>query len=195
MFNMHKAKELLPIIIAATTESDAVDALVKVAETLHLSQNYTHLVSLKESMEDSKLQFRKLSERYRQIPTPRPYHSLHELRMELSFLFRDFTDNLAFEINKSKIFHEERKTEARAIAMIELKEDAEFQKKIKATSTSALRDIIGASSSYQEFITLASFAYGLYQEYQKMSDAMKMLNDSLASECREAQYHDQKDMK
>jgi|31_taG_2_1085359.scaffolds.fasta_scaffold00179_22 inorganic pyrophosphatase len=192
---MNKAKELLPNIIEANDEKGAVEVLVKVAEVLHLSQNYSHLVELKDTMEELKGKFKNISDRYREIPTPRPYNSLHELRMELSFLFRDFTDALAFEINKSKIFHEERKTEARAIAMIELKNDADFQKKIKATSTSALRDIIGASSSYQEFITLASFSYGLYQEYQKMSDAMKMLNDSLASECREAQYNDLKDAK
>ena len=192
---MNKAKDLVPLIVGATDEKAAVNVLVKVAETLHLSQNYTHLVTLKDTMEEYKEKFKEISNRYRQIPTPRPYNSLHELRMELSFVFRDFTDDLAFEINKSKIFHEERKTEARAIAMVELKNDPDFQKQIKATSTSALRDIIGASSSYQEFITLASFSYGLYQEYQKMSDAMKMLNDSLASECREAQYHDLKDAK
>jgi hypothetical protein len=192
---MNKAEELIQPIIEATDEKGAIDVLVKVAETLHLSQNYSHLVTLKDSMEEFKDKFKGLSDRYRQIPTPRPYNSLHELRMELSFLFRDFTDGLAFEINKSKIYHEERKTEARAIAMVELKEDPEFQKKIKATSTSALRDILGASNSYKEFITLSSFSYGLYQEYQKMSDAMKMLNDALASECREAQYHDLKDAK
>lgn len=192
---MNKSKDLVPFIIEASDEKGAVDVLVKIAETLHISQNYTHLVTIKDSMDEYKTKFRELSNRYSSIPVPRPYNSLHELRVELSFLFRDFTDDLAFEINKSKIFHEERKTEARAIAMIELKEDQDFQKKIKATSTSALRDIIGASSSYQEFITLASFSYGLYQEYQKMSDAIKMFNDSLASECREAQYHDLKDAK
>lgn len=192
---MNKAKDLVPLIVEAANEKEAINVLVKVAETLHLSQNYTHLVTLKDTMEEYKEKFKEISDRYRQIPTPRPYNSLHELRMELSFVFRDFTDDLAFEINKSKIFHEERKTEARAIAMVELKNDPDFQKQIKATSTSALRDIIGASSSYQEFITLASFSYGLYQEYQKMSDAMKMLTDALASECREAQYHDLKDAK
>ena len=115
--------------------------------------------------------------------------------MELSFLSRDFSDDLSFEVNKSKIYHEERKTEARASGMIELASDAEFQSKMKASSASALRELVGASGVYQEYISLASVSYGLYQEFHKTGDSIKMFSDALASECREVQYHDFKDAK
>lgn len=115
--------------------------------------------------------------------------------MELSFLSRDFADNLAFEVNKAKIFHEERKTEARAAGILELKENNEFQKQLKTTSASGLRDMVGASGIYQEYIALAAVSYGLYQEFHKIGDSMKLFNDALASECREMQFIEQKDTK
>jgi hypothetical protein len=115
--------------------------------------------------------------------------------MELSFLSRDFSDDLAFEVNKSKIFHEERKTEARATGMLELADNKDFQSKMKASSASALRELVGASGVYQEYISLASVSYGLYQEFHKVGDSIKMFSDALASECREVQYHELKDVK
>jgi hypothetical protein len=192
---MNKSEELIPVIQEAKTKKDAVEALVKVVETLHLSQNYFHLVELKDKLDSYKERFKEVTNRYRDISTPRPYSSLHDLRVEIAFLSRDFTDDLAFEVNKSKIFHEERKTEARAAGILDLKQNEDFQSQLKATSASALRDMVGASGVYQEYIALASVSYGLYQEYHKVSDAMKLFNDALASECREAQYHDQKDAK
>lgn len=152
-------------------------------------------MELKGIMQEHKDTFRKITDRYRSIPIPRPYNSLHELRMELSFLSRDFADNLAFEVNKAKIFHEERKTEARAAGILELKENNEFQKQLKTTSASGLRDMVGASGIYQEYIALAAVSYGLYQEFHKIGDSMKLFNDALASECREMQFIEQKDTK
>lgn len=192
---MNKSEKLIPIIKEARDDKEAVEALVKVVEALHLSQNYFHLVDLKDRLDDYKKKFRSISDRYKSIPVPRPYNSLHELRMELSFLSRDFSDDLSFEVNKSKIYHEERKTEARASGMIELASDTEFQSKMKASSASALRELVGASGVYQEYISLASVSYGLYQEFHKTGDSIKMFSDALASECREVQYHDFKDAK
>jgi hypothetical protein len=192
---MNKSESLLPLIMEATTKDQAVDALIKVTEALHLSQNYFFLVELRDSMTEYKSKFRDITERYRQIPTPRQYYQLHELRMELSFLSRDFADAFAFEVNKAKIFHEERKTEARATGILELRESKEFQERIKATSPSALRDMVGASGVYQEYISLAAVSYGLYQEFHKVGDSMKLFSDSLASECRESQHLEHKDAK
>jgi hypothetical protein len=66
---------------------------------------------------------------------------------------------------------------------------------MKASSASALRELVGASGVYQEYISLASVSYGLYQEFHKVGDSIKMFSDALASECREVQYHDLKDVK
>jgi len=192
---MKKSEDLLPIIQKASTREEAIEALNEVVQVLHLSQNYFHLMDLKRIMHEHKASFTAITNRYRSIPTPRPYNSLHELRMELSFLSRDFADNLAFEVNKAKIFHEERKTEARAAGILELKDNTEFQSKLKTTSASGLRDMVGAAGIYQEYIALAAVSYGLYQEFHKVGDSMKLFNDALASECREMQFIEQRDIK
>lgn len=193
---MNKSEKLIPLIIEATDENSAVKALIETLDILHLSQNYSHLSDLKNRMEKFKEEFKEVTDRYKKIPIPRPYNSLHDLRVELSFIFRDFTDELAFEINKSKIFHEERKTEARAAGILELKGDEDFKSNFtKSLSVTSIREMVGASNSYQEYINLVSYSYGLYQEYHKISDTIKLFNDALASECRESQYHNQKDVK
>ena len=192
---MKKSEDLLPIIQKATTREEAIEALNNVVEVLHLSQNYFHLMELKKTMKEHKDSFKVITDRYRSIPVPRPYNSLHELRMELSFLSRDFADSLAFEVNKAKIYHEEGKTVARAAGILELKDDSKFQEQLKTTSASGLRDMVGASGTYQEFTALAAVSYGLYQEFHKVGDSMKMFNDALASECREMQFIEQRDIK
>ena len=192
---MKKSESLIPEIISADTKEKAVHALISITEALHLSQNFFFLAELKDNIDEYKLRYRKLTDRYKSIPTPRSYQELHELRMELSFLSRDFADEFAFEVNKAKIFHEEGKTVARAAGILELKDDSKFQEQLKTTSASGLRDMVGASGTYQEFTALAAVSYGLYQEFHKVGDSMKMFNDSLASECREAQYTEQKDAK
>lgn len=192
---MKKSEDLVPIIQKAATREEAIEALNNVVEVLHLSQNYFHLMELKKIMKEHKDSFKVITDRYRSIPIPRPYNSLHELRMELSFLSRDFSDSLAFEVNKAKIYHEEGKTVARAAGILELKDDSKFQEQLKTTSASGLRDMVGASGTYQEFTALAAVSYGLYQEFHKVGDSMKMFNDALASECREMQFIEQRDIK
>jgi hypothetical protein len=193
---MEKAKEFIKPIIEASDKDSAVKVINGIARKLHLFRNYDHLVNLKDRMDDFKLEFKEIEKRYKNMTIPRLYPSLHELRVELSFLSLYFTDELSFEINKCKIFHEERKTEARAEGILDLKEDEEFNKRFdKKLSATAIRELVGASNVYQEFINLTSYSYGLYQEFHKISDAMKLFNDALASECRDAQYHNQKDAK
>lgn len=192
---MKKGKDLLPIIMSATTEEEAAKALILTVETLHLSQNYYHLKSLKDQLDEYQEKFKGIIDSYKGLGAVRDYDQLHGIRLELNFLYQEINDELGFEINKAKIFNEERKTVVRAEAMRELKNDAEFQKDIKATSASALRDIVGAATVYQEYTTMAALAYGMYSEFHKLMDSIKMSTDSMASECRQAQYVDQKDVK
>ena len=146
-------------------------------------------------MTEHQQRFKEIWQDYKSIPQPRTYEQLHQIRIEVGFLHTQVNDDLAFEVNKSKIYHEERKSEAREAAMLGLKEDKDFQSKIKTTSASALRDMLGASPVYQEFVTLASMSYGLYQEFLKLMESLKMLNDSVASECRYAQDIEKTDRK
>lgn len=190
---MEKSAALIPLIIGADNEDKAIDVLNKTVEALHLSQSYYHLVELKDSLDGFQQRFKDIRNRVKALPTPRAYQHLHELRMELNFLHMEANDELAFEINKSKIFHEERKTVIRAESMEDLAKDEEFQKTIKAKSPSALRDVVGASSIYKQYASMASVSYGLYSEFHKMMESIKLLTDSLASECKHALHVEQKD--
>lgn len=192
---MKKAKDLIPHILSAKTEDDAINVLNKTVEMLHLSQNYYHLKTLKDRLDEYQNDFRALRNKYVDLGEVKFYKDLIEIRFELNFLYQEINDELGFEINKAKIFNEERKTVVRAEAMRSLKSDEEFQKEIKATSASALRDIVGASAVYQEYTTMASMAYGMYSEFHKLMEAIKVTTDSLASECRQAQHIEHKDMK
>lgn len=183
--------------MAASTQEEAIGALIEIAETMHLTQNYSHLIGLKDQLDSYENKFKDIIKQYNTIRYSgvRDYDQLHNIRLELNFLYQELNDELGFEINKAKILNEEKKTVIRAEAMRDLKNDPEFQKDIKATSASALRDLVGAASVYQEYVSMASVAYGMYSEFHKLMDAIKMMTDSLASECRQAQYVEQKDVK
>lgn len=191
---MEKSASLIPLILGADTEEKAIDVLNKTVEALHLSQNYYHLVEIEDSLKSFQNRFKEIGNRIKNLPVPRSYHDLHELRLELNFLHMELNDELAFEVNKSKIFHEERKTVIRAESMTDLAGNKDFQSKIKATSASALRDIVGASDIYKEYASMASVSYGSYIEFQKLMESIKLLTDSLASECKHAMYIEQKDI-
>lgn len=193
----NKAEKLIPVIMAASTQEEAIGALIEIAETMHLTQNYSHLIGLKDQLDAYENKFKDIIKQYNSIRSQgvRDYDQLHNIRLELNFLYQELNDELGFEINKAKILNEEKKTVIRAEAMRDLKNDPEFQKDIKATSASALRDLVGAASVYQEYVSMASVAYGMYSEFHKLMDGIKMMTDSLASECRQAQYVEQKDVK
>src|SRR5690606_27246929 len=146
---------------------------------LYLTNNYTQLVHLKDSLNSYEKHYREISDAYRSLVSPRRFEDVHGIRVDLNFLYRDIVDELDFEINRLKIYYEEIKTSVRAESMLSLKEDEDFQSKIKANSTSALRDIVGADNSYKEFVSLASISYGLYQNLRDLLNSIRLMTDSL----------------
>lgn len=177
-----KAGELIPKIIEANTKEKAIEVLNDTLEALYLTNNYTQLVHLKDSLSGYEKQFKDVSNVYRSLVSPRRFEDVHAIRVDLNFLYRDIVDELDFEINRLKIYWEEQKTVVRASSMVSLKEDEDFQSKIKANSTSALRDIVGADDGYKEFVSLASISYGLYQNLRDLLNSIRQMTDSLASE-------------
>lgn len=177
-----KAGELIPKIIAATTKEKAIEVLNDTLEALYLKNDYTQLVYLKDTLNEYEDKYKETSYKYRELETPRRFQDVHNIRMDLNFLYRDIVDELDFEINRLKIYYEEVKTSVRSSSMLSLREDEEFQSKIKATSTSALRDVVGASGEYKEYISLASISYGLFQNLRDLLNSIRMMTDSLASE-------------
>ena len=74
-----------------------------------------------------------------------------------------------------------------------LKNDPESQELFNAKSTSALRDIVGMSGIYKEFVANYSIAYGLYKNLETLLNSIKLFIDLLASASKQEQLIQQKD--
>lgn len=177
-----KSEKLVPLIINAKTEQEAIEVLKQTLKILNLTSDYVELNNLKYELNDFEVKFKEIADKYKGLGTPKNYLSVHEIRVELNFLYRDVTDALAFSINQNKIYFEENKTVVRGEGMMQLIEDEELQGKVKAKSTSALRDIYGLSTEVKEFVNLASISYGLYKNLETLLNGIRQLTDSLASE-------------
>lgn len=179
---MDRAKEIVDLIIKSSTETEAVKTLSKTLELLYLSSNYTDLVKLKNRLEEFKERFKKVSEEYKHCD--KSYSNLDYYKMEFNFLYRDINDELTFDIDRLKIFYEEKKTVQRFDSMSKLQEDDEVQGKFKAKSASALRDIVGGDPSYREFTALISMSYGMWSELRRLLESVKLFSDTIASQIR-----------
>lgn len=177
---MSKAKDLIPKIVDANSKEKAIEILYEVLNALHLSNNYTDIVKLKDDLEEEKTRYKKITDEYEK--SNRSMEIMLETRTRLNFLFRDINDKFSFEVNKLKIYYEERKTSVRAESMKNIKDDKEVQEMFNAKSTSAIRDIMGLSPLYVEYTASNSIAYGLYKELDTLLTSIRMFVDLLASE-------------
>lgn len=176
---MSKAKDLLPKIIEATTKKEAIEVLHDVLEALYLTNNYTDIVRIKDALGESKERYGRITDEYND--SGRSIEVMMKTRTELNFLYRDISDKFSFDINRLKIFYEECKTSVRAESMKNLKGDTEIQAIFNAKSTSSLRDIVGLSDTYREFIANYSIAYGLFKDLEVLLNSIRMFIDLLAS--------------
>lgn len=188
-----KAKELLPKIIGATSNPEAIEVLHDILEVLHLSDNYTNLVKVRDDFSEEKANFRAITDEYNSAD--KTIENMINTRTKLNFLYRDISDKFSYTVNKNKIYFEEEKTAVRAKAMENLKKSKEAQEIFKTKSTSGLRDIVGFDGLYQEYISNASISYGLYQELSSVLNSIRMFIDLLASQIKHEQLVIQKDAK
>lgn len=177
-----KAGELIPKIINADTKEKAIEVLNDTLEALYLTTNYTELVHLKDVLNGYEKQYKELSDAYRSLVFPRQFKDVHGIRVDLNFLYRDIVDELDFSVNFNKIFYEKRERTVKVESMREAKGDEALQSELKSTSISALDKIKGGTSIYQEYISLSSISYGLYQNLRDLLNSIRMMTDSLASE-------------
>lgn len=185
---MKKSANLIPLIISAKNHEEAVEVLKSTTDALHLTTSYYHLIDLKNQLDAFQSRFNQFKVDIKSLTVPKEYSDLHNIRLELNFLHMELVDDLAFEINKTKIYWEENKTAVRAEGMLELKKNEKFQSNIKATSTSALRDVVGKANIYKEYINMSAISYGNYMEFQKLVESIKLLTDSIASESKDAMH-------
>ena len=193
MADKKKSKELIPKIIKAVNEDQAVEILYDTLNALYLTSDYTDIVALKDKLEEHKAEFRRITDEFRE--QEHDYNSVTKYRAELNFLYRDIQDQLTFDVNRLKIHYEEYKTVQRFESMSSLKENEAVSGQFKAKSASALRDIIGGDSGYKEYVSLASISYGLWQELGKVLESIRLFTDTMASMAKREITIDVKDVK
>ena len=116
---MSKAKDLLPGIIGASTNKEAIEMLHEVLEALHLTNSYTDLVKIKDGLQEEKERYNNISDDYRK--SGKTLEDMVKTRTELNFCYRDISDKYSFEVYKHKIYWEEVKTSVRAESIKKLK--------------------------------------------------------------------------
>lgn len=181
---MKKSLDLIPLIIEAKNKESAINVLKEMLNSLYISNEYIEASKLVDQLKDFKKDYRETVLKYKKLSENiKNFNSLHDIRIELNLLYQNITDTLSFDVNRLKIYYEEYKTVQRSSSIISLKNNEEFQKNnIKATSTSALRDVVGADSEYNEYVTTYSIVYGLYNDLRDTLNSIRQLTDSIASE-------------
>ena len=111
---------------------------------------------------------------------PRQYTLVQETRTRANFIYRELVDNYVHEVNRVKMLLEESKTVERAKALDYLKKHEEYSHIAK----SSMRDYLGASPNYEEWIRDYSMAYANYQYLSKVLESVRIFIDTCASELR-----------
>ncbi len=175
---MSKSKELLPKIMKAKTREEAVEVLQDVLLALHLSTSYVEMTRLRDRIEYYQKEFKEKT-----IPLKEgvvEYKALNNIRIQLNFLYRDIQDELSAPINSNKIYYQEIKTVRRAEGLSEVK-GSEVAKEFKATTTSAIKEILGTSKVYAEYSAENAIAYGNYRTLESLLNSIRMHIDAIAS--------------
>lgn len=191
----NKSADLIPQIIEAKTKEEAIIVLNETLKMLYLTTNYTEIVALQDILKEYQEDYKKISDVYRSLSTPRSYEDIHAIRIDLNFLFRDTSDALSFDVNRLKVWFEETKTIQRGNSMRNLLDNQEVQEKFKAKSSSALRDIVGLDGDYVEHTSCQSISYGLYQNLSNLLNSIRQMIDSISSEERREMIILTKDVK
>jgi hypothetical protein len=176
----NKAKELIPQIIEAKNEADAIGVLKNTMKLLHLSTSYSSMGDLRDRLDHYQREFRRISQGLAEEGVIIEYSALNHMRANLSFLYRDIQDELSAPINSNKIFYEEIKTTRRAEGLKELRE-SDIARDFKANSTNALKEILGASETYAQYANDYAIAYGNFKTLDNLLNAVRLSLDSIAS--------------
>jgi hypothetical protein len=177
---MSKSKDLIPKIIAAKTKEEATEVLRETLQALHLSTDYVEMTRLQDRINFYQAKFKELTKGLNTVDVVIEYEQLNNIRMSLNYLYREIQDELSAPINSNKIYYEEIKTVRRAEGLSEVR-GSDVAKEFKATSASAIREILGASETYANYAGEYSIAYGNYKTLETLLNSIRMHIDSIAS--------------
>jgi len=190
----NKSAALIPRIIEAKTQEDSIEILNDVLDILYISTSYTRMTELRDKLKEFQEEFKKERTGLDLEDTFYEYEFLNHKRIRLSFLYTKIHDELSAVINANKIFYEEVKTTRRAEALQNLK-GSEVATNMKATSASALRELLGADKSYAQYANEYAIAYGNYKSLDTLLTSIKLVIDALASREKRELINIQKDVK
>jgi len=174
------AKQLVDKIVECTDQLCAVDIIKEVISNLKVSRNYQRMVEVEGGIRELEKAFSELQEEFHRMELPRQYNLVQEARTKANFIYRELVDHYVHEVNRVKMLLEESKTIERAKALEYLKESSTFGSIAKST----LRDYLGASPNYEEWIRDYSMAYANYQYLAKVLESVRIFTDTCASELR-----------
>ena len=177
-----KSQYLVDAIISSKNTEEAISTLKLILKELYLTNTYTDLVHIQDSIKGFQKQFKEISSKYNS--SIQDVQKLNEIRTSLNYLYRDIVDELCADVNRMKAFYEEEKTIKRAEGMNELTDNKELVEKYKIKSTSAARDLLGNSEVYKKYIAEQSMAYSNYKTLDSMLTSIRLFTDSIASHTR-----------
>ena len=147
-FMTDTAKQLVDRIVECKDQLCAVDIIKEVINNLKVSRNYQRMVEVEKGIRELESAFKELQEEFHVMALPRQYSVVQETRTKANFIYRELVDNYVHEVNRVKMLLEESKTVERAKALEYLKNDANYSNIAKST----MRDYLGASPNYEEWI-------------------------------------------
>ena len=175
-----RAKQIVDKIVDCKDEVWAVDIIKEVIDNLRVSKNYERMVEVEGGIRELEGTFAELQEEFHRMELPRQYTLVQETRTRANFIYRELVDNYVHEVNRVKMLLEESKTVERAKALDYLKKHEEYSHIAK----SSMRDYLGASPNYEEWIRDYSMAYANYQYLSKVLESVRIFTDTCASELR-----------
>ena len=188
-----KSKELLPKIIRASNNDEAIEVLHNILELLHLSESYVNIVKVRDALSERKEEFRRITDNYQN--SDKSLRQMLDTRTELNFVYRNISDEFSYIVNKNKIFFEENRRSIKIDSMKDMTENTEYDGIFKSKSATALDSLLGASDIYRKHVSEASISYGLYQELANILNSIRMWIDLLASSIKTEQMIQSKDVK
>lgn len=188
-----KSKDLIDKIVKADNKTSALETLYDILKSLHLTNNYTELVKVKNNLDQKKEDFKRITNAYN--IEDKNIDNIINCRQHLNFLYRDIVDEFSFTINKNKIYFEEARGTIKADSYKNLQENQELIEEFGLKSKTALKDFLHYSEIYREYTANYSIAYALYKELDGLLNSIKQFIDLLSGQIRlelNIQTHDAK---
>jgi len=190
---MSKAKEIIERIVVAKDFGEAKAIVIDLMTELNMREDYSALMYQHNALKGFQSDFKELQDSYIALGDIKNYSAVNTVRTNCSFLYREISDALSSKVNFAKKFHEEGKTVSRAKARQDL--ISKEEKDAKKRSETLIREYIGESDVYDEWVKLNAMAYANYQELISLLESIRLFSDALASESRGLYMIESKDVK